>query len=304
MTPRTPTPNPAATPTPAPPPPSHADPHLRVLRHPYTEVVPLAEIPEGLRAVGRKPGSALIWHPGPEPTAEEWRTVARRPGGMALIVIFPEGGPPISDALLQAVHATRPLAILPHHDPLSPDELGQVLRRPPQDLGVEVTEYLHWRGLGVDRETTRIIRRTVELSAELCSVSGLSRSLYLSRRALGRRFMSRGLPVPSHWLHVARLLRVTVRLQNSEESVLTVGYELGYPDAFSLSNQMRRLTGYRPTDARNFLGWEWLLEAWLRREADTGGLCPDYTVQVLTQAGPSGRPAGSRKEAGDGRAVG
>jgi hypothetical protein len=29
---------------------------------------------------------------------------------------------------------------------------------------------------------------------------------------------------------------------------------------------MKRLTGFRPTDVRQRLGWEWVVEAWLRRE--------------------------------------
>jgi hypothetical protein len=33
---------------------------------------------------------------------------------------------------------------------------------------------------------------------------------------------------------------------------------------------MKRLIGYRPTEVRAWLGWEWVIEAWLRREAATG----------------------------------
>lgn len=114
----------------------------------------------------------------------------------------------------------------------------------------------------------------------------------------------------SHWLQFGRILRVAIRLQNSEDSVLAVGYELGYPDGFSLSNQMFRLTGYRPVEARQYLGWEWILEAWLRREADTGGLAPDLTEEFLLP--PTPRPnvpaslesAPRRRVAQDRRVVG
>lgn len=110
------------------------------------------------------------------------------------------------------------------------------------------------------------------MSAELRTVSALSRSLYLSRRALGRRFLGRGLPVPSHWLHFARVLRGAIRLQNSDDSLFSVAAQLGYTDGFALSNQMKRLTGVRPSTARERLGWEWLVEAWLCREARDGAL--------------------------------
>ena len=162
------------------------------------------------------------------------------------------------------------------------------------DLAAEVTEYATWRGISLDRETARLLRKTIALSADLRSISALSRSLYLSRRALGRRLLSRGLPVPSHWLQLGRLLRVTIRLQNSQESILSIGYEVGYADAFSLSNQMYRLTGFRPSEAREYLGWEWFLEAWLRVEASAGGLSPEYAFELLT--GPATSDGGIRGE--------
>jgi AraC-like DNA-binding protein len=212
--------------------------------------------------------------------------VRDRPGGLALIVVLPPSTAPASDpGLVGTIESVRPSAVLPFHPHPDVDDLSTLLRRPPEDLAVEVTDYVTWRGLRLDRETVHLIRRIVALSADLRSITALCRSLYMSRRALGRRFVARGLPVPSHWLHFARLLRVAIRLQNTEDSVLSVGFEVGYPDAFSLSNQMVRLTGYRPSEARAFLGWEWLLEAWLRREADEGALAPDLTLDILADPG-------------------
>lgn len=271
-------------------------PTLGLLVHPYREVRPVTGGREQLRAHGRSPGSALIWHLGNGVHEQDANVVRSRPGGLPVIVILPHlpHGLASAPGLLGAVDAVRPLGVLPYHGAPDLADLTAVVRKPPEDLAVDVTEYLAWRGLGVDRETTHLIRRTLALSADLRSISGLCRSMYLSRRALGRRFLSRGLPVPSHWLHFGRLLRVAIRLQNSEDSVLSVGYELGYTDAFSLSNQMARMTGYRPSEVRRFLGWEWLLEAWLRREADSGGLAPDLTEEFLSQPGPV-RLAGRRR---------
>jgi AraC-like DNA-binding protein len=133
-----------------------------------------------------------------------------------------------------------------------------------------------WRGVSLDPDTRHIVRRTLELSCELRTVSALSRSLYLSRRALGRRFLDRGIPVPSHWLHFGRVLRACLKLQAATSNLFDVACDLGYPDGFALSNQMHRLLGIRPSVARDHLGWEWVLEAWLRREAETGGFAADY----------------------------
>lgn len=278
-------------------------PALGLLLHPYRSVVPVVGGREQLRLQGRKPGSALIWSLARGLHEQDANVVRTRPGGLPAIVVLPRHADVLRDPdLLRVVDAVRPMAVLPYHPAPEPGEMAALLRKPPENLGLEVTQYLAWRGLAVDRETTQLVRRTVALSADLRSISALCRSMYLSRRALGRRFLSRGLPVPSHWLHFSRLLRVAIRLQNTSDSVLSVGYELGYPDAFSLSNQMARLTGYRPSDARTFLGWEWLLEAWLKREADAGGLAPDFTHRVLLDGAPGsvvGRRTRSRR--GDGR---
>ena len=53
---------------------------------------------------------------------------------------------------------------------------------------------------------------------------------------------------------------------------MSVAFEMGYSDGFTLSNQMERLTGVRPRQARELLGWEWAVEAWLQNEARDGGL--------------------------------
>ncbi len=294
-------------------------PALSLFGHPYRVLTPVTGGKRQLMAEGRRPGSALVWRLDHGIHEHDTPVVRDRPGGLPLIAILPRfGGAAAHPGLGGVVESVRPCAVLPHHPDPDPDDLCAVLRRPPEDLAVEVTDYVAWRGLRLDRETVHLIRRIVGLSSDLRSISGLSRALYMSRRALGRRFVARGLPVPSHWLHFARLLRVVIRLQNSDDSVLSVGYELGYPDAFSLSNQMVRLTGYRPSEARAFLGWEWLLEAWLRKEADEGSLAPDLTQDLLATPTPStdagsapalgrvaeARPAGFTPHGDRGRAVG
>lgn len=278
-------------------------PALSLLTYPYASLQPLTKGPAELRQRGREPGAALVWMmaAGRHPITVDM--IADRPGGLALLVVLPPGAEITSDAdVIASVDRCRPLGILPFHPRPDAADLAQVLRRPPVDLGADVTDYLTWRGLGVDRETAHVIRRIVDLSCELRSVSAVSRSLYLSRRALGRRLMSRGLPVPSHWLQAGRLLRVASRLQNSDATVSSIAVDVGYPDGFSVSNQMERLFGCRPSEVRTRLGWEWLLEAWLRQEAEHGALAPTLTrhAQVSGPArstGPSSRPRAPRRPA-------
>jgi AraC-like DNA-binding protein len=279
------------------------EPHskLSALVHPYARLEPVRGGRDRLKQVARRPGSALVWRADATVREEVVRLVRERPGGLALIVILPpatvlEGAP----ELLQAVLQTRPHGILPHHGEPTTQDLAEVLRRPPADLGAEVTDYLAWRGLVVDRDTRNVLRRIVDLSDRTRTVTELSRAMYLSRRALGRRLANRGLPVPSHWLQMARVLRLVNRLQNSDANIFSIAYEFGYPDGFSVSNQMHRLVGFRPSVAREHLGWEWVLEAWLRREANDGGLVPrsaprDLGDKSAVSAPPSTRSLRTRR---------
>jgi AraC-like DNA-binding protein len=271
---------------------------LQILAPPYRGFSRLSGSRRQLKMIGKEPGSALVWSPPTRKVASEHLTLIRnRPGGLALVVVLPPPSElPDAKALIEATEISRPAAVLPHQPSLSPGLICEVLRQPSEELGADVVEYMRWRGLRLDRETAHLVRRTVELSDELRTVSALARSLYLSRRALGRRFLVRGLPVPSHWLHFARLLRVLLRLQASDASVLSVGFELGYPDGFALSNQMVRLTGVRPSQARVCLGWEWFMEAWLRTEAELGGLRPPGSAGSHAEsAGEHGRRPAKEK---------
>jgi transcriptional regulator GlxA family with amidase domain len=128
------------------------------------------------------------------------------------------------------------------------------------------------RGLLTDEALEREVKRIFELAPEISSVTRLARRMYTSRRTLGRHFAISGVPVPSHWLQFARLLHITILLQNESSAVFRIATRAGYPDGFTMSNQMKRLIGHRPTEVRAWLGWEWVIEAWLQREAAAGHL--------------------------------
>lgn len=240
---------------------------------PYRELIPLDAPADLFRDRDLMKGVALIWRLDRARGRQERQIAMERTPGVALVMILPPAETIPQDVdLLTTLEECRPHSVLPHHPSPDPEELAGLLGRIPADLPMQFTDFLQWRGVSVDRETRRIIRRTVEVSGELRTVSALSRSVYLSRRALGRRFLSRGLPVPSHWLQFARVLRAAIQLQSSSDSLFTVACDLGYPDGFALSNQMKRLVGVRPSMARECLGWEWLVESWLRKEEAEGGL--------------------------------
>lgn len=234
------------------------------LTPPYRRLVPID--PSRVAEI-RDPGSALVWDVGSQASSEALAAAAQRPPGTALLAMLPAAeGIGNRVELFRLIERARPHSVLPHHEEHSAQEWAALLSRTPPDLPAEVIDYLTWSGVAMDTDTRHLARRVLELSAELRTVSALARSLYLSRRALGRRFMIRGLPVPSHWLHFGRVLRAALRLQSSSENLFRVASSLGYPDGFALSNQMHRLTGVRPTQARECRGWEWMVQAWMDQE--------------------------------------
>jgi len=248
---------------------------LKVMQHPYNN---LAELDGGrarMREIGKSPGAALIWIVRARGFYAHAELLRNRPGGLALIVILPKVNDfEAQSQLIPLLSRCRPVGYLPNHQDLDASDLARVLRRPPSDLAAEVTDYIRWRGVTRDQNTLRLVRQIIDLSNSVRTVDALARSMFMSRRALGRKLTAEGLPVPSHWLQAARLLRLTLKLQNSDASLFSLACAAGYPDGFSVSNQMKRLVGTRPSIVREHLGWEWVLEAWLRSEAESGGLAP------------------------------
>ena len=218
---------------------------------PYRSIVPTPEFPDTLGpSLVQAAGAALVWRPDPSDPASGVDIASRRRGGLALVVILPPAASLLGrKRFLEIIERCRPHTILPHSEDLDPSELRCSLARPPSSLPSDVTDYLAWRGIRPDPDTLRLVRRTLDLSADVRTVSGLARSLYTSRRALGRRFLSRGLPVPSHWLHFGRILRAALRLQGTDDNLFTVACRLGYPDGFALMRVFRLCPMRRKTQA-------------------------------------------------------
>ena len=243
-----------------------------LLGPPYDRLTPVDLTGPTRALVG---GWVVAWNLGSRDWTSAADFVVNRAAGVSLAVILPENHDHLPVIrLLRTIEQSRPQAVLPFHETPRPREIASVIRRPPVNLASSVAEYLDWRGFSVDPVTRSIIRRTVELSARVRTISALARNLYLSRRALGRRFLKNRIPVPSHWLQISRILRATIKLQNSDGTLFNVACSLGYPDGFSLSNQMQRLCGLRPLEVRDLAGWEWVLETWIQREAERGGIAP------------------------------
>lgn len=263
---------------------------IHLFRPPYRRLEPVLDVARLAPTTGRS-GAAMVWAMPSRRSEAQFQAVRFRPPGLSLLAILPRAdGVADKDEVLRMVEFCRPTAVLPYHEEPYADDLRILLSAPPDDLASAVIDYLRWRGLDLDLDLRRLLRRIVDLSAEIRSVNALARGVYLSRRALGRRFTNRGLPVPSHWLHLSRLLRATMRIQGSDEPLAHIARSLGYPDGFALSNQMKRLIGVRPSEVRSRLGWEWLVETWLLKEAREGGFSDELAGQLTPRTARAPSP--------------
>jgi AraC-like DNA-binding protein len=241
---------------------------LSLFGPPYDMVVPCGSATlEELVDVDDWKGCALVWQLSATSGEGEYALVRRKTPGLPLIVLLPPP-PDVHHILgmLPLIRLLSPRLILPHGVLDTPYRLRQALALPPRGIAASVTQYIAARGLLRTRKEIREFQRIMELAPDTHSISSLAQRMYTSRRTLGRHLNTSPLPVPSHCLQFGRLLHVALQMHNDEAAVFRIAARFGYPDGFTMSNQMKRLIGYRPSEVRQLLGWEWIVEAWLKRE--------------------------------------
>jgi AraC-like DNA-binding protein len=142
----------------------------------------------------------------------------------------------------------------------------------PGDMAEEIERWLPARLPGLVPGVARMIVTIVRLSPSFSEVSALLGSVGHAERTARTWFHRAGVPGPGKWLAAAHAVRAALRLQSEGAPLLTVAVECGYSDHSSLSRQSLRLFGVRPGAIRRTLGWEWLMDRWLRRaDGQTGG---------------------------------
>jgi AraC-like DNA-binding protein len=136
----------------------------------------------------------------------------------------------------------------------------------PIDLSPQLTEWLPLRLPGVAPAIVELVGDIVERATQFAEVGALLTSVGRAERTIRTWFRRAGVPGPGKWLAVAHALRAARRLQSEDHApLLALAVECGYSDHSSLSRQSLRLFGIRPGAIRRTLGWEWLVDRWLRR---------------------------------------
>jgi AraC-like DNA-binding protein len=239
---------------------------LQLFRPPYQFCEPLDL---DWRPRVSEPGTAAVWFMVPEASVyPELEWLWERPRTMPFFIVLPEPEdiPPLA-SVLRSVPDLGPRGVLPSVATGTMSALRTLLAAPPRSLAPAVADLLTDMGRVPDSETRQRIEAIFARASHTASIDELSVALCQSRRTLGRFFAARGLPVPSHWLQFARILHVSIQLQNTRTNIGRVSMRFGYPDGFTMSNSMKRLTGYRPSFVREHLGWEWIVAAWLGSES-------------------------------------
>jgi transcriptional regulator GlxA family with amidase domain len=138
----------------------------------------------------------------------------------------------------------------------------------PLDLATDVVAWLGVRLPLLPPQVIALCRAIFRYASVEATVGPLLVSVGESARTARARFHKLALPSPSSWHHVARAIHAALMIQRIPHAPLfDLAMELGYSDHSSLSHQFMRLFGLRASQVRRLLGWEWLLESWLTREA-------------------------------------
>lgn len=174
--------------------------------------------------------------------------------------------PDLPDRLFLAGQAAKSAirAVIPGDAPL-----GESLRRPltdTQTIGADVVEWLTLFGFRLSPVLNHLISHIFTSAPHYSEIGDLLRSMGAAESSTRFRFRKKGLPAPSRWLQAARGVHAALRIQlDPERSILSHACALGYADHSALCHQMKRLFDTTPAAVRGTLGWEWLLERWVRK---------------------------------------
>lgn len=238
------------------------------LKPPYTPSATTVMVRE-VDSAKMVPGSVLAVHI--TTRSIDWISCTETVNGlrrqMPAVPIVLSLGPEINDGLYIASQAGRASvrAVVAGSAPL-----GESLRRPLtsiSSLGPDVVEWLSLFGLRLSPTVSFLISQIFTDAPRHTEVGSLLKGIGAAESSTRFRFRKKSLPAPSRWLQAARAIHAALRIQlEPQKSILAHACALGYADHSALCHQMKRAFGTTPAAVRATLGWEWLLERWVRAE--------------------------------------
>jgi AraC-like DNA-binding protein len=237
---------------------------LALAAPPYTHPIPLtreARLPRAAVLVldVRGPDDA-------EPRLAQAVMAARTRFPSAPVVVRVAPASPVALRVAQSASRLRVRAVLGTDEPLAP-ALRSLLAHPPA-LGDDVVEWMGVRGDPLSPSAATLVRHLVDTSAGCARVADALARAGQSDRTARHCMRMRALPPPSAWHQAARALHAVMRIQAEPHArVLQVAAEYGYSDHSGLSRQLARTFGVGVSAVRGTVGWEWLLDRWLRIRA-------------------------------------
>jgi AraC-like DNA-binding protein len=171
----------------------------------------------------------------------------------------------VEDSLFLTAHASRVgvRAVVCAGQPLR-----EALRRSlttDSSLAEDVVDWLGLYGMKLSPLVSSLVLQIVALAPSHDTLTALLGAAGVPETSARFRMHKKRLPAPSRWYQAARALHAALRIQAEPNScLLRLAHSLGYADHSALSQLLHRSFGVRPGVVRGTLGWEWLLERWLR----------------------------------------
>jgi AraC-like DNA-binding protein len=244
--------------------PGASHPTLLHLGPPYERPVPCRQ--ERADILDLPPGSVLILDLSAEPG--DWgalhETMRRIRSEAPLLPLALR----IDTSRVNVLNAAIQIAQMPVRAVIGGEGYGQALRRQltrPADLPGDVVEWLSLRGIRFSPAVKHLLHGIFALAPHSPTVAPLLIRIGTSESSARFRLQKKCLPPPGRWLQVARALTAALHLQaRPDRALLPLALSLGYADHSALSHLLGRAFGARPSEIRERLGWEWLLDRWLR----------------------------------------
>lgn len=169
---------------------------------------------------------------------------------------------------VNVLNAAIQIAQMPVRAVIGDEDCSRALRRQltrPADLPGDVVDWLTLRGIRLTPSLKHLLHGIFALAPHSPAVAPLLVRIGTSESSARFRLQKKCLPPPGRWLQAARALNAALHLQSRpDRALLPLALSLGYADHSALSHLLGRAFGVRPAEIRERLGWEWLLDRWLR----------------------------------------